>query len=415
MSNPENDLDRALRHQVEHLNEAPLTLGDVQQRARRIQRHRRIAASVAAAAAVAIIAPIGLLITDDDPRTLPPSKEPTTTTTGPSPTESSTQTFQIDLTPPAEGTTGGEPGIPYWFNGQLTSVDGHVVPIASAVHNAIQDPTNGQWAGVVQDDQANYAWTSFDDSGADLQSFPALSDSVAVTPDGASYAYLAHLAPEGAGEPTWQLVLGGDDARSWDLGSAAPPRPGTGPVGILSDGTVVYEFEAGKPMLARPDGSTEAVPGQYLKTVAASYATGRIAVETSYNDDGTSCWAVIDSTGAADAEQCDYALGDFSADGHYVIGYPSDSDGLGLTSVSILNSATLEPAATFTMPRNGFLATNLAWTGDKIVANAFFEGTWHVEFLGADGVLQLRSVAVSGDEFSPPFQFAAGPLNVTAP
>jgi hypothetical protein len=417
VSNPagtnENDLNRAMRHQVEHLHGAPLTLGDVQSRAKRIQRRRRIAASVAAAAAVAVITPIGVLLANNGPESSGPIHQPTATT--PTTSTGVPATYTIDVTPPAEGTTLAELGIPYWSKGQLNSVTGEAVPIADRVYDAVRAP-NGQWGAMTFDGQGAYSWTSFDPSGAVLAPpAAATSGQVAVTPDGSHYAYLAKSAPDGPGAASWQLTLGGTDGRTWDLGGAAPNAPGNGAVGILSDGSVVYEFEAGKPMLARPDGKTVAIPGVYLKTVAASYATGRIAVETSYNNDGTSCWATVDSSGTVDAEQCDHALGDFSADGKYVIGYPSDSDGLGPTSVSILDAATLQAVATFTMPRDGFLASNWAWTGHTIVANAFFGGTWNVELLGTDGVLQLRSVGTQGDETEPPFEFGAGPLNTSLP
>ncbi|CUR59322.1 hypothetical protein NOCA2580024 [metagenome] len=422
MNDTENDLDRALSRQVEHLHGHLVTLPDVKQRARGIQRRRRIAASVSAAAVVAIIAPIGLMFADNQPDSAPPVSNPTGTTQSPTvnPTKTPTQTpgdnggeaprYDIDLTPPAEGTTGAEPGIPYWFDGQLVAASGDTVPTDQRIYHPVIDPTSGQWAGVTFDDQeGTTAWASLDPQGGVLETSPTMADAVAITPDGSSYAYIAKISPDGPGDPTWTLVKAGGDPQTWDLGTTDSEAPGGGPQGILDDGTVVFEFESGKPMLAKPDGSIAPLPGKYLRAVDAA-PDGRVAVQTSYNDDGTSCWAVVDLTGDKQATTCDHALGEFSADGRYVMGYPSGTDGLGASVVSILDAQTLKPAANFTVPRGAFIWLPMAWSDDTLLAQVWFEGTWRLEHLSLDGVLQQRSVAVQADETAAPFQFGAGPL-----
>ncbi len=395
-SHQDSDLERALRSRAESFDSSPLTLADVRSRAGRIQRRRRIAASVAAAAAVAIIAPIGLVLADNQSGSAQPLNP------SPGVTQSPTN---------PEGTTDAELGVPYWFEGQLTAASGETVTVQQRVESALVDPATGQWAGILKDDEtAEYSWASFDASGEVLQTSPSLGSDVAVTPDGRSYAYLAKISPEGSGEATWQLVKGGTEAQTWDLGAADPRSPGSGPLGILEDGTVVYEFEEGEPRLARPDGSTQSVPGRYLDAADATASGDRIAVQTSYNNDGTSCWAVVDTAGATQAETCEHALGEFSADGRYVVGRPSDTEGLGASSVSILDAQTLQPAATLQAPRGAFIWIPTAWAGDTVLANMWEKGTWTLERLGPDGVLEQRSASVQADEFTPPFQFGAGPL-----
>ncbi|MGD9962098.1 hypothetical protein [Nocardioides sp.] len=419
MNHNHDDLDRALRQQVEHLDSTPLSLGDVQSRAKRILRRRRIAASVSAAAAVAVIAPFGVALANNQPDSAPPLQQPTGTTQSPTVTPSETPgtnageapRYDIDLTPPAEGTTGAELGIPYWYDGQLNSPAGDVVSVPQPVYHPVFDTTIGQWAGITFDDQeGTTAWASFDPDGGELETSPTMADAVAVTPDGSSYAYIAKISPDGPGDPTWTLVKAGADPQTWDLGTTDSEAPGGGPMGILSDGTVVFEFESGKPMLADPDGRITALPGKYLKTVDAT-ADGRIAVQTSYNDDGTSCWAVVDTGGKKLARTCDHALDEFSADGRYVMGSPSNADGLGASVVSILDAQTLKPAANFTVPRGAFIWLPMAWDGDTLLAQVWKQGTWTLEHLSLDGVLQQRSVRVQGDETTAPFQFGAGPLS----
>ncbi len=419
MNETNNDLDRALSQQVEHLEGHLVTLHDVKLRAHRIQRRRRIAASVSAAAVVAVIAPIGLAFANNHPESAPPVSNPTGTTQSPTITPSETPVdtgsdaprYKIDLTPPAEGTTGAEPGIPYWYAGQLTAPTGASVTADQPIYHAVIDPTSGQWAGVTFDDQqGTLSWASLDAQGGVLETSPTMADAVAITPDGSSYAYIAKVAPDGPGKPTWQLVRAGADPQSWDLGAKDSEAPGGGPLGILEDGTVVFEFESGRPMLARASGEITSLPGKYLRAVDAT-SDGRIAVQTSYNDDGTSCWAVVDTAGKKQAETCDHALGEFSADGRFVMGYPSGTDGLGASVVSILDAQSLKPAANFTVPRGAFIWIPTAWDGDTLLAQVWKQGTWTLEHLSVDGVLQQRSVAVQADETTAPFQFGAGPLS----
>ncbi len=412
MNGPEYDVDRALRHQVEHLNDAPLTLDDIRGRATGIRRRRRIAAGVSAAAVVAIVAPLGFVLADRAPESLPPADRPSPTLLTPSPSPTTGETpsapttpvvYDIDTTPPAEGTTGAEIGLPYWFDGQVSLPAGETLTSKDRVYDVVRDPDTGHLLGFTFA-QGEYQLEEFGPDGTVLSSAPATSNRIAVAPDGATYAYVTQVGG------TWQLVEKGAHSGTWDLG-ATTPEQGTGATGLLSDGSVVFETRVGRPMLASPDGSTRRIPGTFLTVVGSSAVTDRIAAQTSYNNDGTSCWAVIDTAGKSVAETCDHALGEFSPDGRYVYGFPSDSDGLGPTSVSILDATTLEPVATFAMPNGGFLATPLAWRGDTLVANAWHDSTWYVEFLGVDGVLQLRSSFPGPNNFDPPpFEFGAGPL-----
>ena len=359
------------------------------------------------------------MFANNQPESAPPVSNPTGTTQSPTVTPSQTPSdnggeaprYRIDLTPPAEGTTGAEPGIPYWYDGQLIAPTGDAVSVDQRIYSAVIDPANGQWAGVTFDDQdGTRSWVSLDAQGAVLATSPTMADAVAVTPDGSSYAYIAKVAPDGPGKQTWQLVRGGADPQIWDLGAKDSQAPGSGPLGILDDGTVVFEFDSGQPMLARPDGAMTALPGKYLRAVDAT-PDGRIAVQTSYNDDGTSCWAVVDTEGRKQAKTCDHALGEFSADGRYVMGYPSGTDGLGASVVSILDVQSLKPEASFTTPRGAFIWIPTAWSGDTLLAQVWSKGTWTLEHLSVDGVLQQRSVAVQSDETSAPFEFGAGPLS----
>jgi len=416
MNNSDDHITRALRQQADQIQEGPLTMADITGKARSIQRRRMLATVAGAAAVVAVIAPVGILaLTGNDNNAGPVAPSSTGTPTAPtSPsTPATAPTYAVDLTPTEEGTTGGEVGIPQWFDGQIMAADGTATNVGREVHGFVQD-ANGNWAGMTQSPSGDWQWTSFQSDGSDLDSEDATSDQVAVTPDGQSFAWISFFEPDSPDPGQWQLTLSGPHAKVWPLDITADS--GAAVVGILDDGSVVFDLGAGGVKIARQDGSITDLRKGLLAGSSVSTATGAIAVQTRYNDDGTSCWAVIDVSGDAKAETCDYALGQFNADGSLVVGMDSQTDGLGPTRLYLLDADTLEPLATFEAPgfgtaKQGYFWGATAWTGDTILADVYADGQWGLAWLSADGILMQRSANKPGDDMSPPFLFGAGPLN----
>jgi hypothetical protein len=331
---------------------------------------------------------------------------PTSPTTPAQPTTSApaaAPTYTVDLTPSAEGTTGGEPGIPMWMDGTIADAHGNATDVGQEVYGFVQD-SNGNWAGMTFA-QGEYRWTSFQSDGTILSSESASSDKVAVTPDGRSFAWISQFQPDQMSTRAgWQLTLAGPNAHVW-------PLKGTPD----SDGSVVFELNPQQVKVAHPSGKVTALGSGLLSGASVASATDRIAVQTSSNADGTSCWAVVDTSGAKQADTCDYALGQFNADGSLIVGYDSQSDGLGPTRLYLLDASTLEPVARFDAPKDGFFWSETAWTGDRLLADVYSHGEWGLAWLSADGIQMQRSANKQGDEMTPPYLFGAGPLDPIAP
>jgi len=408
MNNSDDHITRALRQQADQIQEGPLTMADITGKARSIQRRRLLASVAGAAAVVAVIAPVGILaLTDNDTNgTLPPVTNSGTPTQHTSQTPSN-PTYTVDLTPTEEGTTGGEVGIPQWFDGQIMAADGTETNVGREVHGFVQD-ANGNWAGMTQSPNGDWLWTSFQDDGTVLDTELASSDEVAVTPDGQSFAWISRFEPDEAAPKQWQLTLAGPHARVWPL--EVTTASGAAVTGILDDGSVVFELASGGVRIARQNGSIANLGKGLLSAPSVAAASGAIAAQTSYNDDGTSCWAIVDAAGDAKAETCVYALGQFNADGSLIVGMDSQTDGLGPTRLYLLDAQTLEPLATFDPPANGYFWDATAWTGDTILADVYADGEWGLAWLSQEGILMQRSANRPGDDMSPPFLFGAGPL-----
>ena len=420
MNNSDDHITRALRQQADQIQEGPLTMADITGKARSIQRRRLLASVAGAAAVVAVIAPVGILaLTDSDNGTAPPASTGTPTPSTPTDTAvPGPPTYTVDLTPSdVDGTTGGEPGIPMWMDGGIAAADGTTTNVGQVVHGFVQD-ANGNWAGMTQSPTGDWQWTSFQDDGTVLTTEPATSDQVAVTPDGQSFAWISEFAPDSPDPKQWQLTLSGPHAKVWPLDITADS--GAAVVGILDDGSVVFDLGSGGVKIARQNGSITDLGKGLLAGSSVSTATGAIAVQTSYNDDGTSCWAIVDASGASKVETCDYALGQFSTDGSLIVGMDSQSDGLGPARLYLLDADTLEPLATFEAPgfgtaKQGYFWGATAWTGGTILADVYADGEWGLAWLSPDGVKMQRSANKPGDGTEPPYLFGAGPLNPIAP
>ena len=419
MNNSDDHITRALHQQADPIQEGPLTMADIRGKARSIQRRRTLATVAGAAAVVAVIAPVGILaLQNGDDGKAPGFGNSSTPTSTVTPTDNPTttppagaQTYTVDMSPDVDGTTGGETGIPMWMAGSISDAHGTATDVGQEVYGFVQD-ANGNWAGMTFS-QGEYRWTSFQSDGTVLTSEPASSDRVAVTPDGKSFAWISEYAPDGAAANQWQLTLAGPRAKVWPLD--VTPESGAGVVGILDDGSVVFEMGTQQVMIAHQNGQISQLSKGLLKGTSVSTATGMIAVQTSSNNDGTSCWAVVDASGAKQADTCDYALGQFNADGSLIVGMDSQSDGLGPSRIYLLDAGTLEPVATFTAPKNGFFWSETAWSGHTILADVYADGEWGLAWLSADGIKMQRSANKPGDDMTPPYLFGAGPLEALAP
>jgi hypothetical protein len=404
-------ITRALRQQADQIQEGPLTMADITGKARSIQRRRTLATIAGAAAVVAVIAPVGVIALNRGGHNAGPpvSSSSGTPTTVPS-SPAAAPTYTVDMTPDVDGTYNGGPMIPQWMDGTIADAHGNATAVGQVRSFALA-PDGSAWIGITAGSSGdNYVTRFAIPDGKVLSKQPTGSLGIATTPDGASVAYLTH---EGKDVSVGTLTLLGAHARTWQI-----QNPGySTPVGILGNGDVVLEnSEATQVTLAKQDGNVTTIPGKYFRATSTSTATGLVAVQTKSNADLTSCWALVDVSGDEKAQTCDYALGQFSADGRYIVGMGSQQSGAGPTRLHLLEAATLQPVATFDPPKDGYFWGATAWTGDTILADVFSHGEWGLAWLSADGIKMQRSANKPGDGIEPPpYLFGAGPLTALAP
>jgi len=142
-----------------------------------------------------------------------------------------------------------------------------------------------------------------------------------------------------------------------------------------------------------------------------SAATDQAAVQTKVTDTG-SCWSTYafpggEFAGALTEQTCDYSLGEYSADGKYLIGWPAYADGWGPGEVAILDADTFKPVMEFDSGED-YGVMDAAWDGDanSLIATVYLEGTWQLLRLGPDGSMESVADPVEADDVSNPFRFA---------
>jgi hypothetical protein len=292
---------------------------------------------------------------------------------------------------------------------------GPIIPVKDRVTDVAPVGDN-QWIGKVYDNNGNYEYVSFD-QGGELAREKSTDDSIAITPDGSSYAYLSLDTPDAAAPGVWTIREGGAFSGTWTLDQKPPD--GSGVRGILPDGTVVVELGEGNVYLAHPGGSLDPWAGQALKVQSVSTATGRMAVLASATD-SESCSRVTDAEGRQLASTCDYQLGQFSADGRYVIGFPGYFDGPGMSQVSILDADTLTPVVTFEGVGDAIISSDMTWSGHDLLAQVWANGAWGLmqffaepqEGPGGEFRTGTYGTPVQGGYEQSPWSFGAGPVDV---
>ena len=378
----ERELRRDLQRQVDGMSGVPFGLDDVKGRAWRIRRHRRIAAGVGVAAALAVIVPTsitagGMLEGKDQ---IQPAQSPDV------PVEVSRTTLTVRDLP-----RGAAPAIEYF------TPDGVVLPGQGTqrLRESYQAlvPSQGGWLalGPALDEVVRLS-EDFEPEGRSTS-----GNHLATTPD---RDHVAWTVP-GAGAQTISVhsTADPDEATSWDF----PDAPAVEPVGILGPDSVVYEARDARGGttvgLAGPDGTTTELP--YRGAEAADPVNGLIAVRVEDSRDG-SCFAVVDATTLQPTwGTCEYRLGSFSPDGRYVMAAAADSDGIGPSSLSVLDALTGDLVADFSSRGRQVVALiRPAWESpDAIVATASEGNITTMVRLAVDGTLEEVADPVEGSAY----------------
>lgn len=395
----EDQVHDALHRRVDPIQHSPLTVTDVRQRARRIQRRRTMAAGAAVAAALAVAVPMGLAITGPAQRSdFPPAtRTPAPTITGPV------------LVDPRSASEGEAPAVPLVVAGEHYRVllDGQEYALPSP-YDQLTAFRDGWIATAVINDQGERAVHVLDEGFGLTEEASPVTD-LTVAHDGSRVAYAFHDGTR------WIVVdndLAGEPERTTPLPDG-PVDAQVRTVGFLpDDGIVASQVDPGRTdgrqstFVVSPDGTTEALPG-LIHAVSSSPVTGTVAGLTSVDmERAETCSAVVDGlvrTGEALWETCDYSFGSFSPDGRHVVGYAASFDNASPT-LTILDAASGEVALDFELvaPRNRVVGiADVVWEDDQTFLATYIDGNQqYVLRLGLDGTVERVAGPVTNDDFT---------------
>ncbi|UMG93391.1 hypothetical protein [Nocardioides sp. TF02-7] len=371
-------MSRDFDARVRDLHEAPLDLTVVKGRARRIRRNRRAAVAGGVLGVAAVVTPIGVLAGGGDTDSRQPdfAPEPTEQVSGPD--------YVIDrVWHQADGDVVALPDRDYTnmvlWDDQLvaTAYSGEVFSTADVIsgEGEVVDSFETTWSPVVDEAGATLAWVGVDGS-------------VTVAWDGGE-AVLGTVDLGAAGEGiAWEAtaVTGGPDCDAADSACTV----------------YVDNNSGGRPLAFRADGTSDnPVPGALSYKDATE--DGRVTVMDEITDFET-CSGVYDlAAGDHVWRGCEFQAWQVSPDGDHVAGLPSYFDGLGPTSISVLDAATGEETGRWAA--DGAFVADWAWTADGRLAFTAYDGArWHLYAMAPDGEVEELAPALSGNEMDSPFR-----------
>ncbi len=403
-----DQLSQELRRRSEQVGGHPIGLDEVKGSARRIQRRRRVAGAVAAMAVVAVAVPVGLNLTGTTPDGSAPVAQPSpsvTTSAGSSPSTSPTPSESPTSSPSAtpqdgavpltlDGTPAGAPPKILYVDGRTVHTDGATTTLPGRYADVT--PYRGGWLAV-ENTTDGAKVVRIDGTGKVTGTAPG-GYRIAVSGDGTQVAWVENGA----------LVRGIASGMAEVEDSQKLPAGTTAEVVGFAAGEVVYVVDGATPSVHVTDlaGHDRVLTG-LIGARGASDAGAFVAGETRYNADGTSCWVLRTVSTGKDRfpEQCAWTLEAASPDGRYVMGVPSSTDGIGASSVAVMDSATGDVVTTFKSPRNPFtFVTETAWEDDThLLAVTYQQGTWQILRLGVDGSVETTVDGTQAADTSSPY------------
>jgi hypothetical protein len=401
MSNETDLLTRTLRDHSEQMTGSSLDLGDVKARARSIRRRRQAVTGAVAAVVLAVAAPVAITVTDAfDARPVPPASQTET----PNPDRTDNAKPEPSGPIPANGAAaprGDDPAIAYLETGTLRTADDVLVNLERR-YAQITQYADG-WIATRADTGTTHV---LDAAGEVVESWPG--GDVAVSPNGDFLATVLN-------------ATGGVDVQLRPVTGTSSPLSHT----VAFEGTVDIVGFVGPEEIAYTltdaNGGTEVFVTDFLhderrvdgalSASGASAAAGTVTVMTSYDElEPGSCWAVQRiGDGRKLWETCDYTLETFSPDGRYVIGTDDYHDGIGGSTVAILDAADGTVLAHFTTRDLGF-TTQAVWESDSAVLLISHQGdAWYLLRLLPDGTVERALDPIHADEMAGPWALPARP------
>jgi hypothetical protein len=384
----EEAMSRDFDARVRDLHEAPLDFDSVKGKAGKIKRNRRAAVAGGILGVAAIITPVAVLANGDgDARSREPDFAPQTdeTVADPAPTNPD-----------------------YVLGGRWHQADGDVRQLPDRDYDSAV-LWGDQLVATYFDGEVFLIADVIDADGKVVDSFPTTAP-VAVNEAGTTIAW---INPD-----TSEVMTAGDD-EPVSLGSVDLSAPGEaiawsvaaitgGPDCLDNDelpACVVYLNSGLGEESRRFDslGVNENVASGVTKVFDAT-DDGVVSVINEVTDDLNTCGGLLDRVdGTLRWRTCDYQVQQISPDGAYVAAPPSQYDGLGPSSISVLDTENGEETGRFA-PESGFIG-QWAWTTDSMLVFTAFDGAnWHLMTMNPDGsAITEIGDPVKGDEFDGAF------------
>ena len=379
----EEAMSRDFDARVRDLHEAPLDISSVKSKAGRIKRNRRVAVAGGVLGVAAIITPVAVLVNGD----------------------SSTRGTEPDFAPsgPSDVSDSTTQSPEYVLDDKWHQADGDIVRLDRDYDSAVL--WNDQLVATYFDGEVFLVADVIDADGAVVDSFRTTGP-VAVNEAGTTIAWIDTDGAVQTDGPGGRLSLGSVDLAAAGEGIAWSVAAITGGPDCNEevDGCMVY-VNSGMGEESRSfdsHGINDIVAPGVTKVLDAT-DDGVVSVIDEVTEDLDTCGGLLDQVDTTLRwRTCDFQAQQISPDGAYVAAPPSQYDGLGPTSISVLDAETGEETGRFS-PEGGFVA-EWEWTPDNLLMFTTYDGAnWHLMTLAPNGEIAEIADPVKGGDVDNPF------------
>jgi hypothetical protein len=405
-------LAQELRSRADQAGGHPISLDDVKRSATKMRWQQRAAAAGVAAVVLAVAVPVGIAVTNGNATNGKPpvaTNSPTVATPSPTPTATPKETpakgKTVQLTANIEG-MGGEPSRPYWLDGAINNY-GNLVETPVPMQSISEFGDGWVGLGIAEDGNPYVYFMGAEGSVTDRVQSGAYTFAVSPDRSQVSYAsadgklFVRSTDRSTDAADTVELPTGG---ASSVVPVAFDTAAGPNTVLFTADG----DTEQSRAMVASSKGAADVEDYRAVLDHVLGFDGDLYAVLESVSDDG-SCSAVIDAEGSTRWETCEYTLGRFSPDAKYVIGRPAYLDGLGDTTVAVLDAATGKLVVEYEVVE-GAHVNNTVWETNDTLLTSLYDDGWAIMRLGVDGaVTKASSGRIAGAPEECPVFFEAQP------
>ncbi|MEI2712276.1 MAG: hypothetical protein V9G04_03020 [Nocardioides sp.] len=417
-----HDTERLLRdtlaERAESTEYAPTSIDHVRQRARFSRRRQNLMIGTAAAATVTILAGSFALLGHDEPRSVPPSLDPTSSVTRtvvthePEPTQSTPppQPSEAIERTEADGlrvtglSVGQAPRIAWAEGADVHLADGSTL---TGVLPADTREFAPMGSGVMAAYDSRVSFINADGTPGP-RTYP-LDGGLATSPEGKVVAW--------AGPDRRVTVVQAEGDERYTLN----PIPGEGPLDAVSVSSedcvegrttdagcaVIVNILGAEPATysTSSHGIVDRLNGSFKTTTATRWPLA--AGITQVTDQGTCSQLVTENDWREpDWGTCAFRLVEFSPDGRHIFAVGSYADGLGDGDAAIVTSDTAELMAHRQSEADDQATImDYAWEDDEhVLLTIFSKGQWSIVRMGLDGQMEYAVAPRAADEFSPPFR-----------